>query len=251
ADQETIRYWGIHGHGPDGKFFLFREILGGGSGGRPWGDGVDVIHVVPNSRNLPAEFSESRFPVLVERLALAPDSGGPGKRRGGLGYFKEFRILCDCEALSNADRSIIPPWGVNGGLAGGLYSLTLNPGTSREKAVPALSNRVPVKKEDILRVVTTGGGGWGDPLERETELVRQDVLWGKVTPGGARRDYGVVVGKGGDAAVDAAATEKLRGLLKKKRVRKRPFFDRTVRAVALEPGTDAKRAVTKRGRAQR
>jgi N-methylhydantoinase A/oxoprolinase/acetone carboxylase beta subunit/N-methylhydantoinase B/oxoprolinase/acetone carboxylase alpha subunit len=250
ADQETIRYWGIHGHGPGGKFFLFREILGGGSGGRPWGDGVDVIHVVPNSRNLPAEFSESRFPVLVERLALAPDSGGPGKRRGGLGYFKEFRILCDCEALSNADRSIIPPWGVNGGLAGGLYSLTLNPGTSREKAVPALSNRVPVRRGDILRVVTTGGGGWGDPLERETELVRQDVLWGKVTPEGARLDYGVVIGQGEDAAVDIAATEKLRSLLKKKRGRKRPFFDRTVRAVTLKPRA-ARRAAAKRGRAQR
>ena len=251
ADQETIRYWGVHGHGPGGKFFLFREILGGGSGGRPWGDGVDVIHVVPNSRNLPAEFSESRFPVRVERLGLAPDSGGPGKCRGGLGYFKEFRILCDCEALSNADRSIIPPWGVNRGMAGGLYGITLNPGTSRERVVPALSNRVPVKKGDIVRVVTTGGGGWGDPLERETELVRQDVLWGKVTREGARRDYGVVIGKGEDAPVDAAATEKQRSLLKKKRGRKRPFFDRSVRPTNSRSNTSVKRAVSRRGRARR
>lgn len=230
ADQETIRYWGIHGHRPDGGFFLFREILGGGSGGRPWGDGVDVIHVVPNSRNLPAEFSESRFPVIVERLGLAPDSGGPGKRRGGLGYFKEFRVLCDCEALSNADRSIIPPWGVNGGMAGGLYGITLNPGSSRERVVPALSNRVPVKKGDLVRVVTTGGGGWGDPLEREAERVREDVLWGKVTREGARRDYGVVIGRGEDAPLDEAATERLRRLMRRKRGRKRPFFDRTVRS---------------------
>ncbi|MEK6711578.1 MAG: hydantoinase/oxoprolinase N-terminal domain-containing protein [Nitrospinota bacterium] len=137
------------------------------------------------------------------------------------------------------------------GMAGGLYRITLNPGTSRERVVPALSNRVPAKKGDIIRVVTTGGGGWGDPLEREAERVRQDVIWGKVTPEGARRDYGVVIEKGEDAQVDAAGTEKLRSLLRKKRGRKRPFFDRTVRAIPPKPGASAKRAAAKRGRAPR
>ncbi|MFQ5913709.1 MAG: hydantoinase B/oxoprolinase family protein [Nitrospinota bacterium] len=224
ADQETIRYWGLHGRGEAGKFFLFREILGGGSGGRPWGDGVDVIHVVPNSRNLPAEFSESRFPVRVERLGLATDSGGPGKRRGGLGYFKEFRALCDCEALSNADRSVIAPWGVNGGRAGGLYRIVINPGTPRERQVPALSNRVPVKEGDLIRIVTTGGGGWGDPLERETDLVRTDVLWGKVSPEGARRDYGVVFSDEENFVVDEKATTALRERMRAERGEP-AFFD--------------------------
>src|SRR5207248_166606 len=85
ADQETIRYWGIHGVDENGRWYLLREVLGGGSGGRAYADGSDAIHIVPDSKNLPAEFAETRFPVLIEKLALATDSGGPGRRRGGQG----------------------------------------------------------------------------------------------------------------------------------------------------------------------
>ena len=91
ADQETIRYTGISGHDAEGRWYLNREILGGGSGGRYYADGSDTIHVVPESRNLPVEFVENRFPVRVETLALATDSGGAGAFRGGLGYRKEIR----------------------------------------------------------------------------------------------------------------------------------------------------------------
>jgi len=234
ADQETIRYWGVHGHDDEGKFFLFREILGGGSGGRPWGDGEDVIHVVPNSRNLPAEFSEGRFPVRVERLGLACDSGGPGKRRGGLGYFKEVKVLCDCEALSNADRSFLAPWGTNGGGAGGLYKVTVNPGRPGEREVPALSNRVAIAKGDLVRVVTTGGGGWGDPLEREVELVRRDVLWDKVSVEGAGRDYGVMFRDEETLEVDKKATVVLRDTIQTRRGAP-AFFDRGVNFSSIQP----------------
>jgi len=86
ADQETIRYTGVYGTDLDGAPYLMREVLGGGSGGRYYADGEDTIHVVPDSRNLPTEFSESRFPFVVERLGLAVDSGGGGRPRGGLGY---------------------------------------------------------------------------------------------------------------------------------------------------------------------
>ncbi|HIM45348.1 MAG TPA: hydantoinase B/oxoprolinase family protein, partial [Alphaproteobacteria bacterium] len=68
ADHETIRIWGLHGGDTNKDFYLFREVLGGGGPGRPWADGSDVVHIVPNSRNLPAEFSETRYPVLVEKL---------------------------------------------------------------------------------------------------------------------------------------------------------------------------------------
>ncbi len=74
ADQETIRYTGVYGKDRDGNDYLMREVLGGGSGGRYYADGEDTIHVVPDSRNLPTEFTESRFPFLVERLGLAVDS---------------------------------------------------------------------------------------------------------------------------------------------------------------------------------
>ena len=100
ADQETIRYTGFYGNDAEGQPYLMREVLGGGSGGRPWADGSDTIHVVPDSKNLPVEFTETRFPLLVETLGLAPDSGGPGLRRGGLGYRKEIRPLVGCTFLS-------------------------------------------------------------------------------------------------------------------------------------------------------
>ncbi len=86
ADQETIRYTGVYGQRADGTSYLMREVLGGGSGGRHYADGEDTIHVVPDSRNLPTEFTESRFPFRVEALRLARDSGGAGRvpRRPGL-----------------------------------------------------------------------------------------------------------------------------------------------------------------------
>ena len=77
ADHETIRIWGLAGGETQDDFFLFREVLGGGGPGRPWADGSDVVHVVPNSRNLPAEFAETRYPVLVEQLGAQA-----GFRRG-------------------------------------------------------------------------------------------------------------------------------------------------------------------------
>ena len=118
ADQETIRYTGVYGTDRDGQPYLMREVLGGGSGGRYYADGEDTIHVVPDSRNLPSEFTEARFPFLVERLGLAVDSGGPGQFRGGLGYDKQLRMLADAHFMSIADRSILACWGVNGGRAG-------------------------------------------------------------------------------------------------------------------------------------
>ena len=78
ADQETIRYTGITGRDASGEWYLYREILGGGSGGRHYADGSDTIHIVPDSKNLPAEFVESRYPVRIEHLGLRVDSGGPG-----------------------------------------------------------------------------------------------------------------------------------------------------------------------------
>jgi N-methylhydantoinase B len=216
ADQETIRIWGIHGWDENDRFFLFREVLGGGSGGRWYADGSDVIHIVPNSRNLPAEFSETRYPILVEQLALKQDSGGPGKRRGGLGYHKKIRALQDVSLLSNADRSMLATYGVDGGTAGGTYSITLNPDSGSPVPVPGLADNIAVKADDVIEIVTTGGGGWGDPLERESELVLLDVIRGVVSRESAERDYGVVLeGVGENVTLDehatAAAREEIRG----------------------------------------
>src|SRR4029078_10855783 len=117
ADHETIRYTGVYGKDRDGNDYLMREVLGGGSGGRYYADDEDTIHVVPDSRNLPTECTESRFPFLVERLGLRVDSGGAGLHRGGLGYEKHIRMLRDAPFMSIADRSIPSRWGGPGGRA--------------------------------------------------------------------------------------------------------------------------------------
>ena len=227
ADQETIRYTGFHGTDARGEFYLMREVLGGGSGGRYYADGCDTIHVVPDSKNLPVEFTETRFPLLVERLALATDSGGAGQRRGGLGYCKEFRALCDTSFLSVADRSILGCWGLKGGLAGAPFKVTVDPGGANERVLPGLVDDEPIPAGTLVRVETTGGGGWGDPLDREPDLVGLDVLEGKVSARAARETYGVVLQVIDDATVriDASATAALRAGLAEARG-PRPFFDR-------------------------
>ena len=227
ADQETIRYTGVYGLDRDGEPYLMREVLGGGSGGRYYADGEDTIHVVPDSRNLPTEFTESRFPFLVERLGLAVDSGGPGQFRGGLGYEKHIRMLRDAHFMSIADRSILACWGVRGGKAGKPFQVTIDPGGPEERDVDALADAEPVRAGQVIRIRTTGGGGWGDPLDRDPELVARDVQWGKVSSAAARDDYGVVLScEGQRADVDASATEELRGALRAERPADQPFFDR-------------------------
>lgn len=227
ADQETIRYTGVYGHDAEGRSYLMREVLGGGSGGRYYADGEDTIHVVPDSRNLPTEFTESRFPFLVERLGLAADSGGPGEFRGGLGYEKHIRMLLDASFMSIADRSILSCWGVKGGKAGRPFQVVIDPGGPNEREMEGLVDDEPVKAGEVIRIRTTGGGGWGDPLDRKTESVLRDVRWGKVSRAAAADDYGVVLtGEGDDLAVDEAATEALRESIRTARPEVEPFFDR-------------------------
>ncbi len=181
ADQETIRYTGVYGVDADDAAYLMREVLGGGSGGRWYADGEDTIHVVPDSRNIPVEFAEARWPFVVERLGLAVDSGGPGRHRGGLGYDKHIRMLRDAHFMSIADRSVLSCWGVRGGRAGRPFSVVVDPGGPNERVVDALADAESVRAGEVIRVRTTGGGGWGDPLDRPYDEVLRDVRWGKVS----------------------------------------------------------------------
>jgi N-methylhydantoinase B len=205
---------------------LSREVLGGGSGGRYYADGNDAIHIVPDSRNQPAEFTETRFPLLVEKLALRTDSGGAGQRRGGLGYEKHYRALVDCRAIVTADRVRLGCYGVNGGKAGQPFCVTVDvEGAPRD--LGGLVDGEPVLAGQVVRVVTTGGGGWGDPLEREPELVCADVIEGRVSQSAAQADYGVVlIRESDDYRVDEAATVQLRTELRERRSVPLPVIDR-------------------------
>ena len=240
ADQETIRYTGVYGNDDAGEPYLMREVLGGGSGGRYYADGEDTIHVVPDSRNLPTEFTEARFPFIVERLGLARDSGGAGQFRGGLGYEKYIRMRTDAHFMSIADRSILACWGVKGGKAGESFSVTIDPGDPDERVVDALADAEFVPAGGLIRIRTTGGGGWGDPLDRDVDHVVRDVLWGKVSPAAARADYGVVVtGAADEPAADSAATEALRAELRAARSGTEAFFDRGPGYAQLSGGAES------------
>ncbi len=226
ADHETIRIWGLTGGRTQEDFYLFREVLGGGGPGRPWADGSDVVHIVPNSRNLPAEFSETRYPIMVEQLALKQDSGGAGYRRGGFGYDKRIRALQECRLISNADRSILGCYGVNGGGAGMSYQVSVLDQAGNEAVHPGMCDTVVVPPNSSVRVVTTGGGGWGDPLDREVERVVYDLQCGLITQQSAHDDYGVVVNLDGRKwKADTDATERHRTALREKRGAL-PMFDR-------------------------
>ena len=240
ADQETIRYTGVYGDDLAGHPYLMREVLGGGSGGRSYADGEDTIHVVPDSRNLPTEFTEARFPFIVERLGLAMDSGGAGQFRGGLGYEKHVRMLKDGHFMSIADRSILACWGVRGGRAGRPFEVVINPDSADEREVDALADAEAVKAGDTIRIRTTGGGGWGDPLERDPALVVRDVVWRKVSVAAASDDYGVVLTGSVDnsLAFDVVQTRARRTALAAERPEE-AFFDRGPGYARLSGGAES------------
>jgi N-methylhydantoinase B len=118
-------------------------------------------------------------------------------------------MLKDAHFMSIADRSILACWGVNGGRAGRPFDVTIDAGGPDERVVDALADAEPVRAGEVIRIRTTGGGGWGDPLERDPALVVRDVAWRKVSPGSALADYGVVLTgsvAGDDLGFDADAT---------------------------------------------
>ena len=220
ADFNCAQLYGFYGE-LAGEPFLFREAFGAGSGARPFADGTDAVDMVPNSKNLPAEFIEQRFPVTVERVGLSADSAGAGLFRGGFGYLKDLRVLVDGHFMSTAERTGFGPWGVRGGGAGQPGGLTVNPGTPGERRVRFRHEATPVQAGDLVRVVTPGGGGFGDPLERDADAVRLDVLRRLVSAESAANDYGVIVrelvGEVRNYEVDTAATEARRNELRRSR----------------------------------
>jgi N-methylhydantoinase B len=126
--------------------------------------------------------------------------------------------------MSIADRSILACWGVKGGKAGRPFQITVDPGGPDEHEVDALADAEPLTAGTVVRIRTTGGGGWGDPLDRPVDEVLRDIAWRKVSVAGARADYGVVVRDDGTA--DEAATAALREEVRAARTGEEPFFDR-------------------------
>jgi N-methylhydantoinase B len=176
-----------------GDYTLCIEGMAVGFGARPFADGIDAVYYVAQ-KNYPVEFAEMEFGVRVERYSIHRDSGGPGIYRGGCGVVRDLRIIADEGILaSRLENVVYPAWGVNGGHSGRPGRVVVNPGTPGERQLQSLSDNNRLCQGDLLRIMTPGGGGWGDPLERDIASVQGDVLDGFVSPESARDDYGVVL----------------------------------------------------------
>jgi N-methylhydantoinase B len=181
----------IGGFRPDGRRFLLMNIFGGGWGGRPHEDGesASVSICQGDVRSAPIELQEIQYPFLIERFALRTDSGGAGKHRGGLGVDLTYRALQTCVANVNCDRTKDPPWGLNGGRPGAVNEAVLLRGDGSTRKL-LKETGVALAPGDRLTFRTAGGGGWGEPCERERGAIERDIAAGYVSPEAARRDYG-------------------------------------------------------------
>ena len=204
----AVVFFGIH---PKTKRrFVVQSIEGGGWGGRPTEDGESATVSVCQGdvRNGSIEGIELKCPVLVQSRGLRQDSCGPGKHRGGLGIDMRVRNLVEGRwNFEHARRLQCPPWGLWEGKPGepGGYLLRL-PGENDFKPMVGAHIPVPLDAEAIVR--TGGGGGWGNPLDRDPQLVREDVLEQFISRAAAREHYGVVLSD--DLSLDAKGTQERR-----------------------------------------
>ncbi|MEX0842398.1 MAG: hydantoinase B/oxoprolinase family protein, partial [Xanthobacteraceae bacterium] len=202
-----------------GKGYVQYEIIAGGAGARAAADGASGTTVnQSNAKIAPVEIIESEFPTRILRFELIRDSGGAGKFRGGLGIRREYLNLQDARFSIRSMRHVIAPEGIAGGRPGRTGDIRINPQTDREKRLPSRYADYPLKAGDVFRLDTPGGGGFGDPLERDPELVLKDVRESYVSVESAAADYGVVLERQGhDWRLDAAATATRRAALRKEK----------------------------------
>lgn len=187
--------------------FVLVDMINGAWGGRFDRDGVEgVTNPSQNMSNLPIETMEARYPVRMEEYSLREDSCGAGEFRGGLGLVRQYRLLADEAVLQmRADRYETPPYGLFGGRPGALSRNILNPDGESE-AMPSKFTRT-VRAGTVIRHEQAGGGGYGDPLARSLDLIRDDLRQGKISPGFASAHHGIVFA---GADIDEAATRDAR-----------------------------------------
>lgn len=216
----------------------FVEFPAGGTGGWSGADGNNAVRNFAEgdlSSIHPVEAIELRWPLRVERCALRVDSGGPGKLRGGLGLEREIRVLAPGATLSVlSDKNMIPPYGVNDGHAGAPNRFVVRRGGQEMEpsALPGKVTAFPLEQGDVVVMRSAGGGGFGDPLERDPILVSRDQEFGYVSAEAAVAVYGV--------APDARATAARRRALAEAQTRLKPVRAETKpgrRRALLSPRT--------------
>jgi len=202
------------GYDKEGEWYQLYQIGFGGVPGRPAGDGPDGHSLWPAFTNVPNEFLEAYFPLRIVQYETIVDSGGAGLHRGGNGLSMGYQFLEPGEISIHDDRWLTHPWGVNGGRPGKRSTKLMVRNTGESEWMPSKCDRVKVSPGDILYFNTWGGGGWGDPLERDPATVALDVRRRLVSPEGAKR-YGVVITT--DNKVNDTATAELRRQLSSSR----------------------------------
>jgi N-methylhydantoinase B len=202
------------GRSEEDRWLCF-EVMAAGSGGRPGSDGIDAFSWNTRLKNAPAEFMETVYPVRVEQYSLRPGSSGPGRHRGGYGLIRAIRTLRPATLYFLDDRHRTQPWGLHGGGPAAANDAFVVRAGGEIVQLPSKFDDMKLDAGDMFVMRTGGGGGWGDPFEREPERVLRDVRDGYVSIAGAARDYGVVVA--GDPeedpeglAIDQEATRALR-----------------------------------------
>ncbi|MEO7246092.1 MAG: hydantoinase B/oxoprolinase family protein, partial [Rubrivivax sp.] len=210
-----------------GRAFVFTETILGSWGGRPTQDGLDgAANLAANQSNQPVETLEADVPIAIVRYELARNSGGPGRYRGGMAVCRSYHVLADTGVFTlRSDRRLHLPYGLEGGHSG-TPSYTLLVREGRSVMLPVLpQDKIDVRRGDVIVHVQAGGGGYGEPLEREPQAVLEDLLDDRITPEYAQRIYGVVVRAG---VVDTGATSELR-----QRMRREPLAERERAHLAL------------------
>ncbi len=202
------------GYDKEGEWYQLYQIGFGGIPGRPAGDGPDGHSLWQSFTNVPNEFLEAYFPLRIDIYESIPDSGGPGLHRGGNGITIGYRALEPGEMSLHDDRWLTYPWGVVGGQPGRRSRKEIVRADGTTELLKPKVDHVKVEAGDLLLFHTWGGGGWGDPFERDPALVVLEVDRGLVTMEGAKR-YGVVLND--DLSVDENATNALRDKMRGER----------------------------------
>ena len=199
----------------DGNQFQMLEILYGGIPARPGGDGLDGHSWWPLFRTVPAEYQEAYYPLSIDEYSTREDTGGAGRHRGGHGITKIYTFEEDGAITFQDDRAHTYPWGIEGGTHGETSEKTLIRADGTEEDLPSKVENVPVRAGDKLAFSTAGGGGLGDPLERDPNLVAQEVRRNLLSEDIVYEKYGVALDE--DGTVDETATETRREEIRRNR----------------------------------
>jgi N-methylhydantoinase B len=207
----------IGGYFADRTPFIYVDFICGAWGGRPWADGLQGnANMFSNISSHSVEMTEAEQPMQILAYEFCADRSGAGKYRGGAAMYREYKFLEDEAVLQvRADRNLFHPYGLYGGEPGECSRNSLNPGSSNEQAL-AGKVTMKIRRNDVFRHELPGGGGWGDPLERDPAQVQDDVRNGYVSASKARTDYGVEVDAEG-RTLDHVATKILRRRIRAER----------------------------------